>query len=373
MKIVFVCIYSHPSICGVWNRVYNLSKMLIEKGHEVHVFSTNFIKGTSEKSSEYEDFEGIHIHRFKPFFSLGENVKFWNFFSKMKQVNPDFIFAEVYRHPHTYYALRAAKELNKPIFLITHAPFVSPDLRSNFGNFVAGFYDKYIGKKTINQFDRIIAITKWEMPYLINIGVDEKKISYIPNGIPNEFFKIKRKKGKGILFFGRISPVKDLETLIMALSRVVIEYPDIEIKIAGPAEDNYKEKLIQLVRNLNLEKNVIFIPAVYKLDDKIKLIDESEIFVLPSKREAMPQSLIEAMARGKIVIASDNPGSKEIIGEKNGFLFPISDSGKLADRIIYSLSKKNEKKLNETRRNAVSKSENFNWEKIFSDFNKLIK
>ena len=183
MKIVFVCIYSHPSICGVWNRVYNLSSMLIEKGHEVYIFSTNIIKGTSQNSSECENFEGIQICRFKPFFSLGENIKFWNFFEKMKQINPDLIIAEVYRHPHTSYALKAAKKLNKPIFLTTHAPFVASELRSSLGNFVANFYDNYIGKKMINQFDRIITITKWEIPYLEKIGIDKAKISYIPNGV----------------------------------------------------------------------------------------------------------------------------------------------------------------------------------------------
>ena len=54
LKIVFVCIYSHPSICGVWSRVYNLGRMFIEKGHDVHVSSTNIIKETSRRSKKFE-------------------------------------------------------------------------------------------------------------------------------------------------------------------------------------------------------------------------------------------------------------------------------------------------------------------------------
>lgn len=372
MKILFICIYSHPSICGVWNRVYNLSKLLIKKGHEVYVFSTNTIKGTSETSLGYENYQGIQIYRFKPFFSSGENVKFWNFYNKLKKINPDLIIAEVYRHPHTSRALKAARKLNKPVFLTTHAPFVSHELRSSFGNFIANFYDKFIGKRKLNNFDKIIVITKWEIPYLSKIGIDNNKIVYIPNGIPTEFFKLKRKKGKGILFFGRIAPIKNLESLVKALSCVVKEYPNTQLKIVGPSEELYKKRLLELVKSLNLEKNITFLPAIYDLREKIKLIDESEIFVLPSKREAMPQSLIEAMARGKIVIASKNDGTNEIINNTNGFLFPTSDSDKLAEIIKFCLNKKNEKELDKLRKNAIYKSEDFNWEKVFKTFEKLI-
>ena len=52
LKIAFLCIYSHPSIDGVWSRVSNLSKLLVEKGHEVGIFSTNKI-GYTKSQKEY--------------------------------------------------------------------------------------------------------------------------------------------------------------------------------------------------------------------------------------------------------------------------------------------------------------------------------
>jgi glycosyltransferase involved in cell wall biosynthesis len=384
MKIAFVCIYSHPSICGVWSRVYNLGKMLKKKGHEVSVFSTNVVKGVGKSSENFENLEGIKINRFKPLFSIGENIKFWSFYKKLKKFNPDLIIAEVYRHPHTYFALKAAKKLGKPIFLTTHAPFVEAELRSKKGDFIEKSYDKIFGKK-INQFDKIITITKWEIPYLLNLGANKNKFEYIPNGIPEEFFEKRRleaspkvqnsgRSGKDILFLGRISAIKDLTTLIKALSKVVKKYPEVSLKFVGPAEKEYEFKLKKLINKLNLEKNVKFLPAVYDLDKKIKIIDEAEIFVLPSKREAMPQSLIEAMARGKIVIASNNKGSSEIIeNNKNGFLFPISDENKLAETIEFCLNSKNKKQLNKIKKNAFEKSKSFAWIKIFKDFYKLLK
>ena len=372
MKIAFLCIYSHPSICGVWNRVSSMAEMLIKKGHEVHVFSTNIIKGTNKKSKSYEVYNKIKIHRFSPKLSFGENVKFWDFVSELEELNPDIIITEVYRHPHTNLALKVAQKLKKPIFLVTHAPFVETELRSRFDNLIVNFYDKFYGRKTINKFNKVITITKWEIPYLLKLGVQKNKLFYLPNGIPKQFFEIKQKKGKEILFLGRISPIKNLETLIISIKKSTEKYPNIKLKIIGPAEESYKKKLVGLIKKLKLEKNITFYPAVYDLNKKIKIIDDSEIFVLPSKREAMPQSLIEAMARGKIVIASDNKGSSEIIKDKeNGFLFPISNPEKLARTIDFILNRKNEKILSKIRKNARKKALEFRWDILINKMEAL--
>ena len=128
--------------------------------------------------------------------------------------------------------------------------------------------------------------------------------------MPEEFFKqkkTKQKKGKDILFLGRIAPIKDIETLIKAAKIL----PSINFNIVGSAEQNYLLKLQKSIKNHQI-LNIHFFSPIYNVKEKIKLIDEHAIFVLPSLREAMPQVLLEAMARGKIVISSlcpeDNSG-----------------------------------------------------------------
>lgn len=347
--------------------------MLLDRGYDIQIFSTNIVKGAREKSGSFEICDKIKIHRFNPYFSIGENIKFWSFSSQLKKFNPDLIIAEVYRHPHTNLALKIAKQLKKPCFLVTHAPFVEPEFRGRFENLVADFYDRFYGKRMLKKFDRIIIITKWEIPFLLKLGINKDKLFYIPNGIPRQFFK-PAKKANGLLFLGRISPVKNLEVLIEAINKIKERYKNIQLKIVGPSEETYKNKLLQLIKKLELENNIKFFPPVDELNKKIKIIDESDIFVLPSKREAMPQSLIEAMARGKIIIASNNKGASEIIKhKKNGFLFPVSDSNKLAEIIDFCLTKKNEKFLKNMRKNSQMDSKKFKWEKIFKDFYKLVK
>jgi len=101
---------------------------------------------------------------------------------------------------------------------------------------------------------------------------------------------------------------------------------------------------------------------------KIEKIDSAKIFVLPSKTEAMPQSLIEAMAREKIVIASNNRGARELVSEgKNGYLFQIGNQKELAEKIDGALESKN-KNIQKQARKSVEK---FSWDKVIKELEGL--
>jgi glycosyltransferase involved in cell wall biosynthesis len=373
MKILELTNFS-AGACGVWMRVKQESELLVKKGHIVKVFSSNFVKGTNEIAKDKEKLGKIEIKRFKAlmpgrkplhFIPGGESYMFWDFRQMMKEVKkfqPQVIIAHSYSHPHTLFALRAAKLTKARVFLVTHAPFDISGNRSFWGHKARWFFDFFIGKNSLNKFDRIIAITKWEMPILEKLNVPKEKIVYIPNGIPKEFFiQKKSKEEKKVLFLGRIAPIKDLETLIRA-SKLL---PNVNIELVGPAEEKYLAHL----KSLNPPPSFIFLPPVYDLKKKIEKIDSAKIFVLPSIRESMPQSLIEAMAREKIVIASNNLGAKELIEDgKNGFFFEIGNEKQLAEKISFALKKD----LLEIKRQAKKSVEKFSWDKIIGDIERLI-
>jgi len=313
MKILELTNFS-AGICGVWQRVKQESEML-SKNHEVLVLSSNIIKGTENIAPEKEIIGKIKISRFPAKKLGGESFMKWLGKDAEKiaiEFKLDAIFAHSYRHLHTLKALKLAQKTGAKCFLITHAPFERK--RGIIQNSIVYLYDLLVGKRTINKFDRIIAITKWEIPYFKKLGISKEKIAYIPNGIPDEFFRQKNPKIKEenkILFLGRIAPIKNIEILIKSAS--LIKDKKIFIEIVGPVEKEYFEKLEKIVKEFNLEKKIVFSPPVYNLAEKIKKIDSCKIFVLPSISEGMPQSLIEAMARGKIVIASRNSGNADLI------------------------------------------------------------
>ena len=376
LKILEVTTYTAGG-CGVAARVKQEASLLAKRGHTIMIFSTDQVKGTHEKAPRQEKIEEITICRFPCFKLGGESFTYWDFTQAAHEFKPDVIIVHAYRHTHTTRALRIAKQRKIPCLLVTHAPFsTGGESRSLLAKLSVAFYDAFIGPSTLKKFTRIIAITHWERATLKVLGVPEKNIVYIPNGIPSLFFtqkKAKEEKNK-ILYFGRVSPIKDLETLIEAFSLLP---PNIQnsltLEIAGPAEALYLSKLKSLASSLNISKKIIFSPAIYNTKKKISKLDSATIYVLPSIREGMPQTLIEALARGKIVVASNNLGNSAIIqDDKNGFLFSVGDTKALASLISFllTLSPAEKARIQKAARSSVKK---FAWPHLIEQLDSLLK
>lgn len=353
MKIAQICLYSYPSKCGVWNNVYNISRGLIKKDHEVHVFSTNIIKGQEKESKSFEIFEKIIFHRYEPKRKIGKNLMLWPKSLKKEIISfsPDMIHVHVYRHPHTNIGLKVAKKLKIPCVLTTHAPFVEFKNRGVLAALIERFYDRFFGKFILNSFSKVIFIAKWELLILLKkIKCKKEKLIYIPNGVKKEFFKIKTKdKKKPVIFYlGRVAPVKNLN-VFYELSK---NFPTRKFVIYGPLEKEY---------HLKLNKNIKFTNKIYDLKKELELLRKYDVYLLPSLREGLPQTLLEAMASGKLVISSKTLGAKELITEgKNGFLFKnFKELKEILDDVTKNFSKT--KKIREQARKTAKK---FLWDGI---------
>lgn len=357
MRIAYLCEFS-AGIDGVWNRVYNIAKQLAKR-HEVFVLSSDIVKGSESKAPEFEEKDGIKIHRFPITFRLGENALWWSYEKKLRELRPDIVHAHVFRHPHSTSAPRIARKIGARAFLTTHAPFVEHELRSTVLNLAVSLYDKVLARKVLNSYEKVIAIARWEIPILeSSFGCKKEKIVYIPNGIPEEFLSHKPKshnrKRKTMLFFGRIAPIKNIELLLHAFKEILGRGYDARLKLVGQMESGYDATIADLIKKLDIGARVDLPGPVYDLKKKISEIEKSDIFVLPSKREASPQALIEAMALGKIALSSNTAGGREFIRDgENGFLF--KDRKELVNKlehIIRNYSKL--KKLSLRARKSVS-------------------
>lgn len=367
MKILELTNYTAGG-CGVGARALMEAELLSKKGHEVKVFSSNLTKGTDRLAPPVEKRGDFTIHRFPAKKLGGESFLKWHFYTEAEKFHPDIIIAHAYRHNHTLEGLKLAKKIGAKIFLVTHAPFIEGNTtRSFLAKLAVKYYDSLLGpSRKLNQFDKVIAIAQWEIPYLRNLRVRQDKIAYIPNGIPDSFFKGNISTGKReLLFLGRVSPIKNLEILLKSI--YLLKKNKVALQIVGPYEEDYLEILRGLVVSYGIEKNVEFLGPIYNIQDKIKKIDSAKVFVLPSKREAMPQALMEAMARGRIVVASDNPGSREVVVDgKNGYLFNKDNANELARKIKIAL--RTGKHMGNRARASVDK---FKWSSIIERIEEL--
>ena len=373
MRILEICPFS-AGICGVWIRAFEESRRLSKLGHEVRIFSSNFVKGKNEKAKKEEIIKGLSVKRFNAFKLGGESFMYWNFEKEALAYEPQVIIAHNYRHLHTTKAIKIAEKLRKEgksckVYLVTHAPFVEGNITRSFvSTLFVNLYDYFIGLRKINKFDKIFAISKWEVPYLLKLGAEKNKIKYIPNGIPAEFFEQKKAKEENkIIFLGRIAMKKKIETLIEAIP--LIKDKKITLEIIGPADEEYFNYLKSLVNKLALEKKVFFKIPIYDIREKIRKIDSGKIYVLPSRVEGMPQSLIEAMARSKIVIGSNSVAIRDLIKNgKNGYLFEFDNPRDLANKIDLAILSKN----NEIGNRARKSVEKFSWNKVIREIEKAI-
>ncbi len=357
--------------CGVFGRVKQEAGLLKKKGYDVKIFSSNLEKGTNRIVQKEDEIFGVKIKRFPAKRLGGESFMKWDFEKAALEYKPDIIIAHGYRHIHTKKAVEVSKKLNCKLFLVTHAPFArGKESRGFISNWVVKIYDKMIGPRVLKKYDKILTISNWEKHYLDKLKVISDKIEYVPNGIDEFFFNEKRKgrEKKKIIYMGRISPIKNLETLIKSFAH--IKNKELKLEIIGPAEKDYLIKLKKIIKENRLENFVEIIDKKYDKKEFIKSVDESLIFCLPSLSEGMPQALIEAMAREKIVLASNNTASTELISHgKNGFLFKIGDERNCAREIelILDISERNKKKIKIQARKDVEK---FNWKNVI---NKLVK
>ena len=130
------------------------------------------------------------------------------------------------------------------------------------------------------------------------------------------------------LFVGRLLKAKGLPELVEAIRRLRNEFPDVRLKLAGPLDAN-PDALEKATLDRWIEQDVI--DYLGRLDDVAPAYAGTHVFVLPSHREGLPRSTVEAMATGRAVITTDAPGCRDtVIDGENGLMVPVCDADALA-------------------------------------------
>ena len=123
---------------------------------------------------------------------------------------------------------------------------------------------------------------------------------------------------------------KRIDVLIAAAPRILERHPDAEFLIAG--DGKHRQPLVEQARALGVLDRVRFLGH---RDDVAAVHAMSDVFVLPSRSEAFPNAVMEAMASGLPVVASDVGGIPELVRDgRTGRLVPPGDSGALAAAML---------------------------------------
>jgi Glycosyltransferase len=216
-----------------------------------------------------------------------------------------------------------------------------------------GIYPSIGGTRYVRKFftlrlaDRLAPLTRYEASFVTRrFRLDRSRIVVVPNFfMPEGYVFSDRGEARRALKLGttdfvvltvcRLVPEKGVQTLIRAASRL----RDIsELKVVVVGDGPYRGVLEELVKDLGLEGIVRFDGWVHGRQVGL-YYSAADCFVLASVEESFGIVLLEALMYGLPVIASDNWGAREILGEKlPDFLFPVDDDVTLAEKIrrVYS-------------------------------------
>jgi len=138
------------------------------------------------------------------------------------------------------------------------------------------------------------------------------------------------------VYTGRLHPAKGLFELVKAWPAVLKRFPTARLWLVG--EGPAREELFELILDLELRGRVVM-PGCF--DDVQDLLQAADLFVLPSHEEGMSLSLLEAMAAGLPIVATDIPGNKALVEHGvHGVLTPPRDPTRLALSMIDVLDRK---------------------------------
>ena len=379
MKILMLTWEYPPRIVGGIARVvHDLSKRLIKDGHEVTVVTYR----DSADVPEYENDKGVNVYRVDNYMIHPNNFIDWimqlnfNMLSKATEIiNKEGGFDVI--HAHDWLVTYAAKSLKNaydiPIVATIHATEAGRN---------SGIHDET--QRYINDTEWLLTYEATEVivnsNYMKNeiqrlFGLPFDKINVIPNGINlSNFTGIERDydfrrqyamdNEKIILYVGRLVYEKGVQHLIAAMPKILSNYNDAKLIIAG--RGGMMDELRAEASNLGLNDKIYFTGYLNSKQVQ-KMYKCADVAVFPSTYEPFGIVALEAMLAGVPTVVSDVGGLDEIVTHGvDGMKSYAGNENSIADSVT-ALLYDHQLATNVSKKAKQKVKDQFNWEKIAQD------
>jgi glycosyltransferase involved in cell wall biosynthesis len=347
MKIALVCPASLPAtqFGGIVFLAVDLAREISELGHDVTIYTTDldFSNGANKFNKQLpriEKFEKFTINRTHVWLSLKLFFVNTAMSREIKNNKPDIIHTIGLRSYQSIIAWRISKKLKIPLVVSDQGGLTTHPFLNESGLFFKILYkiQNYFIKKIINHASMISAANEYEKDIFLNMS-KKSQIKIIRNGVnlknlvSKKNFKMKYNiNSKFILFVGRFSKSKGIETLIDAFNIINNTFLDIHLVIMG-VDFGFEKTMEELIIKFNLSKKILVIKNPPR-EDVISAYGESEFLVLPSQWELSPLVPLESFAFKKPVISTKSHGIPFTVqDDKNGLLVDPENPDQLAKAI----------------------------------------
>ncbi|CQR70556.1 Putative teichuronic acid biosynthesis glycosyltransferase TuaC [Sporomusa ovata DSM 2662] len=314
---------------------------LMARGHQIFIIAKG--SGKAPKQEVVNELRIIRLNRR----GLASVELFWQLFN----YKSDFDIIHVHGVGRlASVAIRFAKWFHKKVFIkVTTAGHVIKQSNSRIkalAQKIMPFREQKL--KLLQQADGVIAISNEIRNELEYNGFAKQSIYNIPNGVDTAIYhpvcsetksslrsKLRLPIDKRIFVYtGKLTRRKGIDTLLATWCKTTHAKTAGMLVMIGSGQgqqDNMEACIQESVKKYCLEDSVLTLGNVDNVADYLQAAD---IFVFPSRREGLPNSLLEAMACGLLCVASDIGGNRDlIVSGKNGFLVPVEDVVQWCDQI----------------------------------------
>jgi len=367
------------SFGGVTSVAYNISKKLVDKGHDITVYTTDAGNDIHTRLSVKSGLlEGINVKYFK-------NIS--NYLAFKYRLYLPFGMAEyIKRHIAKFDVIHMCEYRSIMSVLIHYysmknkVPYVIQAHGSLQNNTMVGrYFDLFCGIHIIKDAGKCFALNNTEKYQYEKLRADIKSIEIIPNGIDYVFsnwtkYEFRKRYGildeeKIVLFLGRLHKSKGIEILVDAFAKLTTLISEVRLVIVGP-DDGYDYEIRRRAHLLNIESKVLLTGPLYG-DEKMMAYCAADVFVSPSFK-GLPLTFLEACICGLPIITTKISDELDWIDNNVGYIVDEQDLAKAILKIL--LDNDLRETFSNNARNMISY---FEWDKIIdyieSKYNELVK
>lgn len=314
MKIAYIITRS-DSIGGAHIHVRDLASWLIKNGHMVHVL----VGGRGPFVSELERWQipyTIIQSLIRPINPLRDLTGVWEIRRKLAMLRPNIV--STHSSKAGWLGRIAARSLRIPVIFTAHGWAFTDGVRESH-RWIYARAERLVAPLS----NRIITVSIYDRQLALRYGIaSAKKLVTIHNGVPDVPESLRAKPAlepPRLIMVARFEEQKDHKTLLEALVQLR-ELPwSLELIGDGPLRADME----RLATDLGIRSRIDFVGAV---SDVANRLSKSQIFILTSRWEGFPRSILEAMRAGLPVLASNVGGVSESVADGvNGILVPRGD------------------------------------------------
>ncbi len=382
MKIAHVVATFPPHIGGMGQVAFDECKKLAERGHEVTVFTLRYTQIARINGEDYPDF-AMAQNRGSTISSKRNRDADSNFLFKVVRMRPSIKFGDAGWVPQLFFKLKNfdivhlhypwyggaewalfAKILREQKYVVTYHMDAAP--AGFFKKMVGRIYDGLVAKRILFGAERVIAVDKAHFSASrFGQQLSPDKVVELSNAVDAEIFKPRAvsldelglsewKDKKIILFVGNLLPVKRLDLLLGVVRRLG---DDVRLLVVGGGNEEGRYK--NMTTDYGLRTTVRFAGAVNDRGELAKYYSLATVLAVPSDAESFSLVIVEALASGCPVVASDLPGVRNKVEDGvNGFLFKPGSAENLKEQLekVLNMPTEERKQMGERgRQKAVEK------------------